>query len=143
MLQDILSITGKPGLFKIITHNGRVLVVEDLKTKKRFPVSPRDKVVSLGDVAMYTTGEDLPLPEIFERCYKVNEGKIVDVKTLQNEGKLGDAFAEVVPDYDRDRVYQSDIRKMFIWYNALVEAGYTTFVEAEKTEEEAEKTEEA
>ena len=141
MLREILSITGKPGLFKIVTHNGRVLIVEDIKNGKRFAVSPRDKVVSLGDVAMYTTGEDLPLPEIFENCYKVNEGKTVDVKALQADGGLAEAFAAVVPDYDRDRVYPSDIRKMFTWYNALVEAGFTTFTEPEDAAEEP-KTEE-
>ena len=141
MLREILSITGKPGLFRIITHNGRVLVVEDLKTNKRFPVSPRDKVISLGDVAMYTVGEDLPLPEIFERCYKANEGKTVDVKALQADGKLADAFAAFVPDFDRDRVYTSDIRKMFTWYNTLVDAGFTTFVEKEEADPEENKEE--
>lgn len=139
MLREILSITGKPGLFKIVTHNGRMLLVEDIQTKKRFPVSPRDKVVSLGDVAMYTVGEDLPLPEIFERCYKVNEDKVVDVKAKQADGTLTEAFAEVVPDYDRDRVYPSDIRKMFTWYNALVNAGFTTFVKEEKEAENEDK----
>lgn len=139
MLREILSITGKPGLFKIVTHNGRVLVVEDLQTMKRFPVSPRDKVVALGDVAMYTDGDDKPLPEIFEACYKANDGKPVDIKALQANGGLAEAFATVLPDYDRDRVYGSDIRKMFTWYNALVAAGFTMFVRAEEnTKEEAE-----
>lgn len=140
MLKEILSITGKPGLFKIVSHNGRSLIVEDIKTKKRFPVSAREKVISLGDVAMYTTGDDLPLPEIFERCYKVNEGKTVDLKALVSAGTLPEAFEAVVPDFDRDRVYTSDIRKMFMWYNTLVEAGFTQFVESEESAE-AEKEE--
>lgn len=138
MLREILSITGKPGLFRLVSHNGRMLVVEELNSGKRFPVSPRDKVVSLGDVAMYTTEEDLPLPEIFERAYKVYEGKQFDLKAVKSNSELADAFAAVVPDFDRDRVYPSDMRKMFTWYNVLVGAGFTTFTEKEEeTEEQA------
>lgn len=142
MLKQILSITGKPGLFKMVTANGHVLVVEDIKSGKRFSVSPREKVISLGDVAMYTIDEDKPLPEIFEACYKINEGKPLDLKSLQNGGKLSEEFGKVLPEYDRDRVYQSDIKKMFTWYNALLEAGFTSFVESKEEEKETPETDE-
>lgn len=134
MLREILSITGKPGLYKIITPGKRTLVVEDLVSKKRFPLSNRDRVVCLGDIAMYTVGEDLPLDTILERVYAVEEGKPVDVKALDNDG-LREEFAKAVEDFDRDRVYPSDIRKLFNWYNLLISEGFTKFKEETPEEE--------
>lgn len=137
MLRQILSITGKPGLYKIVSQGNRSLIVEELATGRRFPASARDKVVSLGDIAMYTLSEDLPLGEILDRLYAHHEGKELDVKAIQKDGRLGEEFAAVVPDFDRDRVYDSDIRKLFNWYNALIAAGFTKFTaEKEQTEEE-------
>ena len=138
MLQEILSITGKPGLYKILTPGKRTLLVEDLVSKKRFPLGTRDRVVCLGDIAMYTVGEDLPLAEILDRVYSVEEGKTVDFKSMDSDG-LRQEFAKAVEDFDRDRVYPSDIKKLFSWYNLLVNEGYTKFTEEKKdTEEEGE-----
>lgn len=137
MLREILAITGKPGLFKIISQGNRMLVVEELKTGKRFPASSRDKVVSLGDIAMYTTGDDKPLGEILDLVYAHNEGKSIDVKKLIADGKLRDEFEAVLPDFDKDRVYDNDIKKLFTWYNILLENGYTKFTE-EKEEKQSE-----
>lgn len=128
MLKEIISITGKPGLYKIISSGNKSLIVEDLANGNRFPAGMRDKVVSLGDIAMYTTAEDLPLGTILERLYANMEGKKLDVKGTVP----ADKFAEIVPDYDRERVYDSDIRKLFKWYNILVDAGFTTFEEEKK-----------
>lgn len=141
MLRQILSITGKPGLFRIVSQGNRSLIVEELATGRRFPASARDKVVSLGDIAMYTLSEDLPLSEILDRLYAHHEGKPIDVKAIQKEGRLGEEFVAVVPDFDRDRVYDSDIRKLFNWYNALINAGFTKFTD-EKEENESEPAEE-
>lgn len=138
MLREILSITGKPGLFKIIAHNGRVLIVEDVQSKKRMTVSPRDRIVSLADIAMYTDAEDKPLGEILDLVYAKNEGKPVDVKTLNKEGKLKDEFGEVLPDFDRDRVHDNDVKKLFNWYNILLSTGMTQFAEKEEEEEKVE-----
>lgn len=138
MLKEIISITGKPGLYKIITPGKRTLVVEDLVSKKRFPLSSRDRVVCLGDIAMYTVGEDLPLDSILDRVYAAEEGKAIDVKSLDNDA-LREEFAKAVEDFDRDRVYPSDIRKLFNWYNLLIAEGFTKFKEEdteEKTSEE-------
>lgn len=142
MLREILSITGKPGLFKIITPGKRTLVVEEMTTKKRFPLGQRDRVVCLGDIAMYTVGEDLPLSEILDRVYAVEEGKPVDVKAMDNDA-LREEFAKAVEDFDRDRVYPSDIKKLYNWYNLLISQGYTKFTEEEETKdkEEAESAE--
>lgn len=141
MLRTILSITGKPGLYKIISHSNRSLIVEDLVSKKRTPVGGRDKVVSLGDIAMYTEGDDKPLAEILDLVYAHENGEKIEVKGMDNDG-LRARFAEILPDFDRDRVYPSDIRKLFTWYNLLLDAGYTKFSEEkEETETEAKEAE--
>ena len=137
MLKQILSLTGKPGLFKIVSHGSRMLLVEDLITGKRFPAHSRDKILSLGDIAMYTENGDTPLGEILDKVYAYQEGKAVDVKNLEAEKRFHDVFGDIVPDYDKDRVYASDIKKLFSWYNILIEAGFTVFTtDEEKTEEE-------
>lgn len=134
MLKEILSITGKPGLFKILASNKRTLVVEDMVSKKRFPLGQRDKVVCLGDIAMYTVGEDLPLGEILDRVYATEEGNPVDVKALDNDG-LREEFAKAVEDFDRERVYPTDIKKLFNWYNLLIGQGFSKFTEEKPAEE--------
>lgn len=139
MLKEILSITGKPGLYKILTSGKRTLLVEDLVTKKRFPLGQRDRVVCLGDIAMYTVGEDMPLGEIMDRVYAVEEGKPVDVKSLDNDA-LREEFAKAVEDFDRERVYPTDIKKLFNWYNLLIGEGYTKFVE-DRSESQEDKQE--
>ncbi|MDE7345698.1 MAG: DUF5606 domain-containing protein [Muribaculaceae bacterium] len=137
MLKEILSITGKPGLYRIITPGKRTLLVEDLVSKKRFPLGARDRVVCLGDIAMYTVGEDMPLDKILDRVYAVEEGKKIDVKSMDND-MLRDEFAKAVEDFDRDRVYPSDIKKLFNWYNLLISEGYTKFTEEEAATSEEE-----
>lgn len=136
MLREILAITGKPGLFRIVSQGNKMLVVEELKTKKRFPAHSRDKVVSLGDIAMYTDSGDKPLGEILDLVYARNEGKAIDVKKLIADGSLRDEFEAVIPDFDKERVYDNDIKKLFTWYNILLDAGMTKF--AEETDEVAE-----
>lgn len=131
MLREILAITGKPGLFRIVSQGNRMLLVEELKTKKRFPAHSRDKVVSLGDIAMYTDSGDKPLGEILDLVYAHNGGKTLDVKKLLADGKLRDEFEAVIPDFDKERVYNNDIKKLFTWYNILVEEGFTKFTEDE------------
>lgn len=137
MLRTILSITGKPGLFKIVSQGNRMLIVEDLNSKKRTPVHTRDKVVSLGDIAMYTEGEDKPLGEILDLVYANMGGKKIDMATMKENDALRAKFGEILPDFDRDRVYPSDIRKLFTWYNLLVDAGFTEFAIEEKKDEDA------
>lgn len=132
MLKEILAITGKPGLFKIVSHSGKSLIVEDLSSAKRFPVSVRDRVVSLGDIAMYTEEDDKPLGEILESIYKKEDGKPLDIKEIISNSGLKEQFALYLPDFDRERVHDSDIKKLFTWYNLLVSNGFTSFVEREE-----------
>lgn len=139
MLKEILSITGKPGLYRIITPGKRTLLVEDLVSKKRFPLGARDRVVCLGDIAMYTVGEDLPLDRILDRVYAVEEGRKIDVKAMDSD-MLRAEFAKAVEDFDRDRVYPSDIKKLFNWYNLLISEGYTKFSEDEAEEADVEES---
>lgn len=138
MLREIIAITGKPGLFRIISHSANRIIVEDLASKKRFPVSSRDKIVSLGDIAMYTDGDDKPLGEILDLLYARQEGKQVDMKALDSNDKLAEAFAAVLENYDRERVYPTDIKKLFAWFNILLASGMTRFTEEETQKEETE-----
>lgn len=130
-----MAITGKPGLFKIVSHSGKTLIVEELSSGKRFPVSPRERVVALGDIAMYTESEDKPLGEILDTIYTKENGKKLDVKEIISGDGLKAKFEEYIPDFDKERVHDSDVKKLFTWYNLLVDNGFTKFTEEEKTEE--------
>ena len=142
MLRTILAITGKPSLFKIISQGKNMLVIEDLISKKRVPAHSRDKIVSLGDIAMYTQTEDIPLGEVLEKVYAYSKGGKIDVKELVASKTLRSRFEEILPEFDQERVYDNDIKKLFSWYNILVEAGFTKFVSGEEnTENEAENSE--
>ena len=140
MLRTILSVAGKAGLYKLVSNGRNMLIVEALDaSKKRMPVHGVDKVVSLGDIAMYTDDEEVPLWQVLDSVKAKCEGAVcaVDYKKASNE-ELADFFAEVVPNYDRDRVYMTHVRKLIQWYNILVEAGLTDFVPEEEKEATAE-----
>lgn len=128
MLKKIISITGKPGLQKILSQGRGTLIVEDVETKRRFPVHSRDQVVSLGDISMYTESGDTPLGEIMQMLYDKTGGKPVDGDSMNSE-QLHQSFGEVVTDYDRLRVRDRDIKKLYKWYNLLLADGFTKFVE--------------
>ena len=132
MLKEILAITGKPGLYKIVSHGGKTLIVEELTSGKRFPISARERVVSLGDIAMYTESEDKPLGEILDIIYAKEKGNKLDVKEIMADKGLNALFEEYVPDFDKERVHDSDVKKLFSWYNLLVDNGFTKFSEEEK-----------
>lgn len=138
MLKDILSITGKPGLYKLVNRGNNMLIVESLLDGKRMPTYARDKIVSLGEISMYTMGEDIPLAEVLTKLGEKEGLKVasVDPKKADND-QLRDFFGEVLPDFDRDRVYPSDIRKLIQWYNILIQAGMTDFSIDEEGEEVA------
>lgn len=126
----------------MIGHGNRRIIVEDMSTKKRFPALERDKIISLGDIAMYTQGEDKPLGEILDLVYAKLEGKEIDIKALVEDGKLRALFGEILPEFDEDRVHDSDIKKLFSWYNILIGSGMTKFTEEEKPAEEEKGSEE-
>lgn len=136
MLREILSISGKSGLFKIISHSKKIIVVEDMTSGKRFPAMTRDKIISLGDISMYTDSGDKPLGEILDKTFEKYQGKEIDVKKLSEENKFKEAFGEIIPDFDRDRVYDNDVKKLFSWYNILINAGYTEFTKDDVSSEQ-------
>lgn len=142
MLKEILSISGKPGLYKLISYGKNLVVVESLTDKKRFPAHARDKIISLGDIAIYTTGDDVPLGKVLTSIFEKYEGKTLNIADYKTNDQLRAFFKDVLPDFDEDRVYMTDIKKVIQWYNTLVNAGFTTFVEEEKAAEKKEPTEE-
>ena len=135
MLKNILAITGKPGLYKLVSRGTNMLIVESLVDGKRMPTYSRDKIVSLAEVSMYTTGEDVSLSEVLNAAGKKFGFKAIelDAKKADNE-ELRAFFAEVLPTFDRDRVYPSDIRKFIAWYNLLIAAGFKDFTLQEDEE---------
>ena len=135
MLKNILAITGKPGLYKLLSRGTNMLIVESLVDGKRMPTYSRDKIVSLAEVSMYTTGDDVSLSEVLNAVGKKYQFKAVemDAKKADND-ELRAFFAEVLPTFDRDRVYPSDIRKLIAWYNLLISAGFTDFTLQEDEE---------
>ena len=136
MLKNILAITGKPGLYKLVSRGNNMLIVESLLDGKRMPTYARDKIVALSDVSMFTNADDVALSEVLTSAGKKENLKPValDVKKATN-AELQAWFDQVLPDWDRDRVYPSDIRKLIQWYNILINAGITDFtVKAEEEE---------
>ena len=142
MKDTILSIAGKPGLYRLVSQGRGMLIVEALDaSKKRIPAGARDRVTSLNDVSMYTNEDDKPLMEIFETIKQNENGATVNLDLKKATAQdLADFMAKALPDYDRDRVYNGDIKKLIQWYNILINNGYTEFVTAEgkKAEETAE-----
>lgn len=137
MLKRILSISGKQGLFRLVNQGKNMLIVESLLNGKRTPAYAHDKIISLGDIAIYTVENDVPLADVFEAVKEKNEGKHVDVKAIGNDEAVRAYFKEILPNFDEERVYTTDIKKVFNWYNQLLDAGITTFKEetAEKPAE--------
>ena len=143
MLKTILSISGKPGLFQLVSQAKNMLIVESLVDNKRVPAHAKDKVISLGDIAMYTEETEVPLYEVFTAMKEKENGEKVALNISSCSGDELRAYLEtVLPDFDRERVYPTDIKKLISWYNILVGAGKTDFapVEEEAAEAEAEAT---
>ena len=132
MLKTILAISGKPGLYKLISQAKNMLIVESLADKKRLPIYASDKVISLGDIAMYTDDDEVPLAKVLASVKEKENGAVttLDYKKASVE-ELNEFMAAVLPDYDRDRVHTSDIKKLIQWYNLLTESGENDFEEAE------------
>ena len=146
MLETILSIAGKPGLYKLVSRAKMNLIVETIdEKKKRMPTFATDRVTSLSDISMFTEGEDVPLYEVLVKVREKEEGKVASLDWRKASAKqLQDYFAEVLPDFDRDRVHNSDIKKLLQWYDILINAGISNFEEILKPtgEEETDESQE-
>lgn len=143
-LKDILAISGQPGLFRYVARSSNGVIVESLADGRRMNSSGTAKISALAEIAIYTETEELPLWQVFEKFYAYTDGKpTIDAKS--DAVLLKKTFGEVVPDYDRDRVHVSDMKKVVSWFNLLVGAGMTDFrLEKEDgTETDGEKDEAA
>jgi hypothetical protein len=145
MQQTILAIAGKPGLYKLISHGKNNLIVEALDAShRRQPAFATDRITSLADIAMFTETDDVPLTTILESIKTLENGKKASIDPKKaSADELHEYFTKVLPEWDRDRVKNSHIQKLIQWYNILIEAGITDFVDAEQEEEKtaAEKAE--
>lgn len=132
MKETILAISGKPGLYRLISRGKANLIVESLDDKKkRMPAFASDRVTSLADIAMYTDDEDIALWQVLKNLGEKESSKesAINIKKASS-AELREYFGEVLPTFDRDRVHDSDIKKLIQWYNILVKAGITDFEEA-------------
>lgn len=139
MFETILAISGKPGLFKLVSRGNRSLIVETLDAqKKRMPAFGADKVIALSEIAMYTDSEEVPLRQVLKNILDKEGGKTasIDYRKASKE-ELSAYLAEVLPNFDRDRVYPTDMKKLVQWYNILVENGVTDFEEPKQEAEAA------
>ncbi|MBQ9508145.1 MAG: DUF5606 domain-containing protein [Bacteroidales bacterium] len=132
-LSKILSVTGKGGLFKLLSHNKTSFIVESLTDGKRFPVFPNDGVATLDNISIFTEDDDVSLQSVLLSIYKKENGAQSAVNVSDNNA-LKAYFAEILPNYDRERVYVSNMKKVILWYNQLVEKQLIDDKEEEKTE---------
>lgn len=149
MLNKILAISGKPGLYQFLSRGNKMIIIESIdETKKRMPAHAADKIVALSDISIYTDdGKEVPLAEVFENAKKIYDAKEIDMhhkKASQNE--IVETFSKILPQYDADRVHVSDMRKVIQWYNILTHYGLNDFSVAEEAageqkEVDAEETE--
>jgi len=137
-LDKVLSISGRPGLFKLITQTRGGFIVESLIDQKKIPVNMQDNVSVLSEIAIYTLQEELPLKEVFKKIKEKEGGKQTSISHKESKDKLEEYFFEVLPNYDEDRVYASDIKKIIQWYNLLEKHNMLDFEEATETSEEEE-----
>ncbi|MDX1446414.1 DUF5606 domain-containing protein [Lishizhenia sp.] len=138
-LKGVISISGRPGLYKVVGQGKNNIIVEALNDNKRIPAYATDRISALEDISIYTYEEDVPLREVYIKFReKVAEEQVLSHK--ESLSKLESFLEEVLPDYDKERVYPSDIKKLFQWYNLLHKAGLTAPVEG--TTEEVSQEEE-
>ena len=135
-LAGIIAISGKPGLYKVIAQGKNTIIVESIEDKKRVPAYATDRISALDDISIYTYDDDKPLREIFTDIYKKENGGAT-ISHKEDAKKMHAYLLEILPNFDQDRVYPSDIKKLFQWYNLLHKAGELIL------EEEAPKAEKA
>ncbi|APG59979.1 DUF5606 domain-containing protein [Christiangramia salexigens] len=132
-LDKILAISGKPGLYELTAQTRGGFIAKSMLDDKKIAVNMRHNVSILSEIAIYTYTEEIPLGEVFEKIKKKeNGGEAINHKSSKKE--LENYFSEILPDYDEDRVYASDMKKIVQWYNILVQNGFSDFSKEEKAE---------
>lgn len=132
-LTKIISVAGKPGLYRIVAQGRQALIVESLIDGKRMPIPSSVKVSSLEEISMFTTGDDVPLSKVLKGLHTVEKGK-ASLDPKEDADKLFAKLGEALPEHDRERIYPSDVRKLFTWYALLLKAGE---FESKEAKEEA------
>lgn len=133
MLKGILSIAGQPGLYKLVAEAKNRIIVESLTTGKRLPASTTSKISSLEDIAVYTLSGEVLLKEVLKKISDLEEGGPAPDPKMPDD-KIRSYFGSILPDYDKEKVYLSDIRKILLWYNTLRDKELLTFEEEESLE---------
>jgi len=128
---EILSIAGKPGLYKVVSRTKNGIIVESIIDQKRFTAFSNERISSLEEISVFTEDEDMPLKDVLKSFYEKNDGK-ASIDHKSDNAKLKTVFEEAVPDYDKERVYVSDIKKIIQWYNLLAEKKMLDFKEEEE-----------
>ncbi len=141
-LNEILSISGHSGLFKLVAQGKNNIIVESLMDGKRMPAFTTDRISSLSDIALFTTGEELPLKEVFVKMHDTFDKKEVELNFKKQQKEMLVMFEKAVPDYDKERVYTSDVKKIMTWYNQLVKNNLIPFEEEKQEVAEEAKAEE-
>lgn len=137
-LTSILVISGKPDLSELVSQTKGGAIVKNLVTGQKYPVFKNDRISSLGEIRIFTDTDERPLEDVMQAIFKHLDGKATAFDPKKADGKELFALLEaVLPDYDRDRVHASDAKKLFAWYNILLNAGKVTLDEEEKKEENA------
>lgn len=139
-IEGIINVSGKPGLHKIVSQGKNSVIVESLTDQKRMPIYSHNQANSLEEIGIYTYDDTLPLVDVFINIAKNTKWKSC-ISHKESKNELESYFREVLPDYDEDRVYISDIKKVFQWYNALYEAGIVQLPKEEKTKKKTIKNE--
>ena len=137
-IEKIVAILGKPGLYEVISQSKNAVIVESLADKKRFPVNAVQNLSALSDIAIYTYDEEVPLKDVLFSIYKKEGGKQA-INPKSDKNTLKSYFGEVLPNYDEERVYVSNIKKVLQWYNLMVDAGFD-FTELEEKEDQKTET---
>ena len=133
-LNEIISISGRPGLFKVVAQGKNSVIIESIVDKKRIAAHASDRISAIGDISIYTSDEDVKLIDVFEKFNDKYEGK-AGPSHKEELSKLEELLGEILPNYDRERVYKSDVRKIFQWYNILINAGIPIVEKKEKSKE--------
>lgn len=137
-LTKILSISGKPGLFKMVGEAKNNIIVESLVDGKKMPAFSHDRISTLKEISIFTLDEDVPLKDVFKSIYELQNQQAVPNLKQATSSDIKTLFGKVLPNYDPDTVYVSDMKKIFGWYNLLLEKELLDFTEEEETEKESE-----
>ena len=140
-LSEYFTIPGKPGVFKMLSQSKSNAVMESLIDGKRLPVFSSDKISSLEEIGMFTNGEDVPLTEVFQNIFREENGAVASVSPKADNKDLKAYFSKILPDWDQDRVYVSDIKKVITWYNLLTEKNLISLEEKKDDASETEASE--